>query len=146
VFGLLSDGLPQGAVVGAGYWPGEAVDLTCWRVLVWPSGYVRQDICEEQHDGPDQYRTVEVEVGQRAVEELLELAQAMGFAAMPDRIGSGVDDVAEVSVAVRLPSGVKCVEAEWDEDPDHVPPTALSGLLKLWHAVQRMAPEQRVET
>ncbi len=141
VYGRLT-GLPEGAVIGAGYAPGFAPDLTSWRLFVSGSGHVRQEVrlsVAENEYRPEE-RVEEGNVGPEAAAALVTAAEVAGLREMAGYHESNCTDEELISVAVRGPVGVVAVGA-------YGPWTLVGGgnrdvaaLLGLWVAVQRVAP------
>jgi hypothetical protein len=141
VYGRLT-GLPEDAVIGAGYAPGFAPDLTCWRLFVSSSGHVRQEVrlsVADNHYRPEE-RAEEGGVSPEVAAALVTAAEAAGVREMAGWYESDCTDEEAISVAVRWPGGVVSVGA-------YGPWTLVSrgnwevvALLGLWMAVQRVAP------
>jgi hypothetical protein len=140
-------GLPDGAVIGAGFAPGFGGALTCWRVWVYPDGRVRQEIHEFRSSVRDPtYRPVERaeegQVGPDVAAALVSAAEVAGLRELAGRYEFDCTDQPRVSVVVRFPDGVRSVVVygPWELfDRGHPGAAAALGV---WLSVQRYAPWQ----
>jgi hypothetical protein len=136
--------LPDGAVIGAGFWPGFAPDLTCWRVIVSGSGCVRQEVLPwiPRQREPDEIVLEDDSLGPERAAALVAAAEVAGLRDMAARYDSYCLDLETISVAARLPGGVRSVvvDGPWLlAGRGHLAAVAVLGL---WVAVQRVAPWQ----
>jgi hypothetical protein len=141
VYGHLSD-LPEDAVIGAGYAPGFAADLTCWRVFVSGAGRVREEVhlwVPGQGYQPEM-RVEESDIGPDAASKLLRAAELAGVREMAAWYQSSCTDLEIISVVVRLRSGLHAVGAYGASDLAGQRIEEVVSLLGLWRAVQQVAP------
>ena len=133
--------------LSVGYIPGFATDLTSWTTTIERKGKLRQQV-----DAWPSRTTVTLRATLRE-EELAELAQlvaAIDFAALADlpRRGAVMDDTSEVSVDVKEPGQTRGFRAPllwwaWCQsrgNRQHLPDFDFVPALRLWRAVDRLAP------
>jgi hypothetical protein len=141
VYGHLTD-LPRDAVIGAGYAPGFAPDLTCWRLFVSSSGLVRQEVrlSVAEQDFRPETRVEERNVGPEVAAALVVAAEVAGVREMAGWYEADCTDQDMISVAVRLPGGLCSVGVYGAWDLVGKGNREVAALLGLWVAVQRVAP------
>jgi hypothetical protein len=138
-YGHLLD-LPQGAIIGAGYAPGFATDLTGWRIFMSEAGRVRQEVRHStlENGYSAELRVYESDIGPQAVTNLLAAARRAGFYEMAAFYHSGCTDQETISVVVRLPSGLYSVGADGAMILAAEGNREAAALIDLWRSIQKL--------
>lgn len=135
-------GLPDGAVFGAGYTPGFAPDLSCWRLWVYPDGRVWQElrVSTAGNGYAAEERVVEGRVDPTVAAGLVAAAEVAGLAGLTGRYESDCTDQCRVSVCARLPCGVRSAAVYGPYDLAGQGHAGAVIVLALWLAAHRSAP------
>ena len=141
VYGELG-GLPDGAVFGAGFAPGFSPDLSCWRLWFFPDGRVRQELVVSTPDNgyAGEERVVEGRIDPDVPGKLMAAAEVAGLEELAGRYHSAWLDVCTMSVAARLPGGVRSVTVCGPHELAAQGHEAAIAVLGLWRAAHRYAP------
>ncbi len=127
--------------------PAFSEDLSTWRIEIDDTGLLVQEIRESTHANgySSERRRAMGRVSSSDLEEILEIAERVGFERLDEHISSSTlhaTDQETVSISIRYGESVKRVEvygpiiiAMFDPDYRH-----LKGFVELWERIHRQAP------